>query len=278
MLRRVATSLATQPRASDRTRQHSPDGAPDVSSDDAPRQDWPDGFLPTRNRKVVGSNPTSSSTNQQLTAHIAPHRPGTATAGDRYRPRPGLREREHPTDCLRGLPMSPSAVRDVHAVLAGAFKTGPGLGLDRPQPDDAGHPPSGPATRRPAAPGHPGRTAYRHRYGRGPGAGAVPGPGRRARRPPGRVCRLRWSHINLDRGEILVGGKITSLPGELRDEEWIKNRSKRRVAIGPAVWSYSVLAGWSRPNRRSPAESVSRLMPTCSATRPTVPARSGPTG
>jgi hypothetical protein len=43
-------------------------------------------------------------------------------AGDRYRPRPGLREREHPTDCVRGLPMSPSAVRDVHAVLSGAFK------------------------------------------------------------------------------------------------------------------------------------------------------------
>jgi hypothetical protein len=40
-------------------------------------------------------------------------------AGDRYRPRPGLREREHPTDCLRGLPMSPSAVHDVHAALAG---------------------------------------------------------------------------------------------------------------------------------------------------------------
>jgi integrase len=51
----------------------------------------------------------------------------------------------------------------------------------------------------------------------------------------GEVCRLRWSHIDLDRGEVLVGGKITSLPGELRDEEWTKTRSKRRVAIGPAV-------------------------------------------
>jgi Transposase IS116/IS110/IS902 family/Phage integrase, N-terminal SAM-like domain len=30
-------------------------------------------------------------------------------AGDRYRPRPGLREREHPTDCLRGLPPRSSA-------------------------------------------------------------------------------------------------------------------------------------------------------------------------
>ena len=43
-------------------------------------------------------------------------------AGDRYRSRPGLREREHPTDCVRGLPMTASAVRDVHAVLVGAFK------------------------------------------------------------------------------------------------------------------------------------------------------------
>jgi integrase len=51
----------------------------------------------------------------------------------------------------------------------------------------------------------------------------------------GEVCRLRWSHIDLDRGEVLVGGKITSLPGELGDEEWTKTRSKRRVAIGPAV-------------------------------------------
>jgi integrase len=51
----------------------------------------------------------------------------------------------------------------------------------------------------------------------------------------GEVCRLRWSHIDLDRGEVLVGGKITSLPGELRDEEWTKNRSKRRVAIGATV-------------------------------------------
>jgi integrase len=51
----------------------------------------------------------------------------------------------------------------------------------------------------------------------------------------GEVCRLRWSHIDLERGEVLVGGKITSLPGELRDEEWTKTHSKRRVAIGPSV-------------------------------------------
>jgi hypothetical protein len=71
----VATALATQPLASDRTGRHPLDDAPYVSSHDASQRDCPDGFLPTRNRKVVGSNPTSGSTNQQLTAHIALQRP-----------------------------------------------------------------------------------------------------------------------------------------------------------------------------------------------------------
>src|SRR6266508_4969680 len=41
---RVATTLATQSLASDPTGQHPLDGAPDVCSDDAPRQEWSDGF------------------------------------------------------------------------------------------------------------------------------------------------------------------------------------------------------------------------------------------
>jgi hypothetical protein len=31
-------------------------------------------------------------------------------------------ERVHQTDCVQGIPMTPSAIRDVHAVLSGAFK------------------------------------------------------------------------------------------------------------------------------------------------------------
>jgi uncharacterized membrane protein YidH (DUF202 family) len=54
-------ALAIQRLASDRTGQHSLDDASDLSSEDVPRWDWADGFLPTRNRKVVGSNPTSGS-------------------------------------------------------------------------------------------------------------------------------------------------------------------------------------------------------------------------
>jgi integrase len=51
----------------------------------------------------------------------------------------------------------------------------------------------------------------------------------------GEVCRLRWSHVDLGHGEVLVGGRIVTLSGELLDQEWTKNRSKRRVAVGPAV-------------------------------------------
>ena len=156
-------------------------------------------------------------------------------AGDRYRPRPGLREREHPTDCLRGLPMSPSAVRDVHAVLAGAFKQAQVWGwIDRNPMTLV----TRPAVRRPDV--QPPQVAQAERLidtamAQDPELGlflvlAVVLGARR-----GEVCRLRWSHIDLDRGEVLVGGKITSLPGELRDEDWTKNRSKRRVAMGPAV-------------------------------------------
>jgi hypothetical protein len=63
-------------------------------------------------------------------------------APPRNRHRPGLREREHPTDCVRGLPMTQSAVRGVHAVLAGAFRQAQVWGWGRPRPDGAGHSPS----------------------------------------------------------------------------------------------------------------------------------------
>jgi integrase len=156
-------------------------------------------------------------------------------AGDRYRPRPRLRERLHETDCVRGLPMTPSAVRDVHAILAGAFKQALVWGWINRDPVALA---TRPAVKR--ADVRPPQVAQAERLidtamTEDPELGlflvlAVVLGARR-----GEVCRLRWSHIDLDRGDVLVGGKITSLPGELRDEEWTKNRSKRRVAIGAAV-------------------------------------------
>jgi hypothetical protein len=112
------------------------------------------------------------------------------------------------------------------------LQAGPGVGLDRPQSDDAGHPAGGQA----------GQTSDHPR----------------SARPS--------------------GGKITSLPGELRDEEWTKTRSKSAVwPSGPPWWSCCAPAGSSRPSRRSPAASVSRPTPMYSAARLTAPSRSDPT-
>jgi hypothetical protein len=42
--------------------------------------------------------------------------------GEVFRLRFSGEERVHQTDCVQGIPMTPSAIRDVHAVLSGAFK------------------------------------------------------------------------------------------------------------------------------------------------------------
>jgi hypothetical protein len=57
----VATALATWSLASDCTSLDQSDDGPDLTSGDTSRQHPPDGLTATRNRKVVGSNPTSGS-------------------------------------------------------------------------------------------------------------------------------------------------------------------------------------------------------------------------
>jgi integrase len=174
--------------------------------------------------------------------------------------------------------MSPSAVRDVHAVLAGAFKQAQVWGWIDHNPMTLV---TRPAVRRPDV--QPPQVTLAERLidtamAEDPELGLFLVLAVVLGARLGEVCRLRWSHINPDRGEILVGGKITSLPGECGTRSGPRTAPSAALPSGRPWWSYSVLAGWRRPNRRSPAESVSRLMPTCSATRPTVPARSGPTG
>jgi hypothetical protein len=58
-----------------------------VSSQNGPGWYLVDNWVSTRNRKVAGSNPTSGSTNQQLTAHIAlpaPRSPTTTGKVERF--------------------------------------------------------------------------------------------------------------------------------------------------------------------------------------------------
>jgi integrase len=157
-------------------------------------------------------------------------------AGAKWRPRPDLAERDHPTDCAKGLPLAASTVRDVHAVLSGAFKLGMVWGWISRNPVALATPPA--VEKADVAPPQieQAERLIDTAMTEDPELGlflilAVISGARR-----GEVCRLRWTHVDLEDGEVFVGGGI--VPGEgggLRDKEWTKNRSKRRVAVGPAV-------------------------------------------
>ena len=48
----------------------------------------------------------------------------------------------------------------------------------------------------------------------------------------GELCALRWSDVDLDRGEVLIAGGIVRVPGQSLVDRATKTHAKRRVAIG----------------------------------------------
>jgi integrase len=48
----------------------------------------------------------------------------------------------------------------------------------------------------------------------------------------GELCALRWSDVDLDRGEVLIAGGIVRVPGESLVDKATKTHAKRRVALG----------------------------------------------
>jgi len=153
--------------------------------------------------------------------------------GEVFRLRFTGKERVHETDCVQGLPMSASALRDVHAILSGAFKqamrwywitqnpvplaTAPGNEQADVRPPDVKQVERLLDT----------ATAEDPELGLFLRLAVVLG----ARR--GEVCSLRWSDVDLDRGEVLVAGSVIILAGQpLLDQERTKTRTKRRIAVG----------------------------------------------
>jgi integrase len=130
-----------------------------------------------------------------------------------------------------GRPLKASTVHEVHAVLSGALKQAVvwgWVGHTRP----SWRPPIGREGRRAAAAGR-GRCPAPVDGERGePGAGLVPAPGRGARRSAGEICGLRWSDIDLDRGEVLIAGNVVRVPWQALVHKDTKTHAKRRVAVG----------------------------------------------
>jgi integrase len=153
----------------------------------------------------------------------------------RYRPAPNVGMREHPTDCLEGFPLSASGVRDVHAILSGAFKQAVVWGWVNRNPVADVTPPAVPRSGIVPPRAYDAERLLGAAMAEDPELGlflvlAVVLGARRSE-----VCWLRWTHIDLKRGEVLIAGRILAAGGELLDVEWTKNRSKRRVAVGAGV-------------------------------------------
>jgi len=151
---------------------------------------------------------------------------------DRYKPNPKRpKETEHTSDCRHGLPLSPSAVRDVHTVLSGALGLAVRWGYLPHNPAAIARPPA----RRKAPRKLP--TPEQARELRAAAAvddpefelflrlAAVTGLRR------GEVCALRWPDFDLDASELAVTGSVLYLGARPIRKGPKSEHSERRLAL-----------------------------------------------
>jgi integrase len=146
------------------------------------------------------------------------------------------KERVHETDCVLGIPMTASAIRDVHAVLSGALQQAVVWGWRTDNPARSATPPA--QAKAEVAPPE-ARQAVRlieTATTEDPELGlflmlAVMLGSRR-----GELCSLRWTDVDFAHGEVLIDSGVIYIPGRpLIDQDRTKNYTKRRVAVGPAT-------------------------------------------
>jgi integrase len=155
-------------------------------------------------------------------------------AGVRYRPRPGAGAGEtiHEPDCVRGWPVSASAVREVHSVLSGAFKQAVVWGWTTHNPAKLATPPA--ARRAEVAPPDAGGVArlLTAAMEQDPELGlflrlAVVLGARRSE-----LIALKWRDVDLAAGEVLIASGVVRVAGKPLIDKDTKTHAKRRVAVG----------------------------------------------
>jgi integrase len=188
------------------------------------------------------------------------------------------KERVHQTDCVQGIPMTASAIRDVHAVLSGVLQQAVVWGWRTDNPARLATPP---AVRK--AEVTPPEAAQAVKLietatTEDPELGlllvlAVILGSRR-----GELCSLRWSDVDFEHGEVLIDSGVIYVPGQpLIDQDRTKNYTKRRVAVG--VETLDLLRGHRVEQVKVALASGVSSPPiaTCSAMRRMAPGPSDPT-
>jgi integrase len=153
-------------------------------------------------------------------------------AGERYRPRPGADEQVHPRDCVRGWPLSTSAVREIHSVLSGAFRQAVVWGWAGHNPAKLATPPaSGRAEVSPPDAEAVARlltaaTEADPELGMFVRLAVVLGSRR------GELIGLKWRDVDLTHGEVLIASGVVRVAGRPLIDQDTKTHAKRRVAVG----------------------------------------------
>jgi integrase len=153
-------------------------------------------------------------------------------AGERYRSQPEADDQVHEPDCVRGGPLSASAVREIHTVLSGAFKQAVAWGWTGHNPAKLATPPSaGKGGVSPPAATDVARLLTVARA-EDPELGlflrlAVVLGARR-----GELCGLKWRDVDLAAGEVLIASSVARVGGQPLLDKDTKTHAKRRVAIG----------------------------------------------
>jgi integrase len=146
------------------------------------------------------------------------------------------KERVHETDCVQGIPMTASAIRDVHAVLSGALQQAVVWGWRSDNPARSATPPAQakaevvPPEARQAIRLIETATKEDSELGLFLMLAVMLGTRR------GELCSLRWTDVDFNHGEVLIDSGVIYVPGQpLIDQDRTKNYTKRRVAVGPAT-------------------------------------------
>ena len=146
------------------------------------------------------------------------------------------KERMHQTDCVQGITMTASAIRDVHAVLSGALQQAVVWGWRTDNPARSATPPAqakaevAPPEARQAVKLIETAATEDPELGLFLMLAVILGSRR------GELCSLRWTDVDFDHGEVLIDSGVIYVPGRpLIDQDRTKNYTKRRVAVGPAT-------------------------------------------
>jgi integrase len=156
------------------------------------------------------------------------------SAGERYRPKANADEIIHKPDCARGLPLAPSTVRQIHAILRRALSQGVKWGWLPTNPAALASPPK--VVQQDARPPSPEEVAklISASWAADPDFGTLLWVAMTTGARRGELCALRWSHVRFREGDLLITSNYV-VRRRGRKVKDTKMHQSRRIAMDEAT-------------------------------------------